>query len=256
MEGLNEILPAGIVYKFIILGHTKSQTMSKQADKIIREKSAEFAHWSETFNSFMEFSYNNVGYSEIDEVNIWMDTESMYADILDTMIRMSGVRDEWEGPQSMPLAVKGGLEVFYRAEKIESLYRFGTDEIGFILYTDLFYAENIRKMNDDFWFMMSELSQLGKLDLWENRIFEDSDVRREPDLHRKSKSTIFSMIRTAIAMDKHFGSCEDLGAVFVRWKYETPWKELLERGAHAFRNLYRINYELWRKRKRDYQPLI
>ena len=60
------------------------------------------------------------------------------------------------------------------------------------------------------------------------------------------------MIRNSIAMDKHYGSCEDPGAVFVRWNYVTPWKELLEKGAHALRNLYRINYELWKKRKKDY----
>ena len=225
--------------------------MTKRADRIIREKSAEFSHWSETFNTFMAMSYNDVAYQAADEADIWMDAEIMYEEILDAMIRISGIRDEWEGPLFLPLAVKGGLEIIYRAAKIESQYIFGTDEIGFFLSTDLSWAENLRKMNDDFWFMMAELSQLGKLDLWENVVLPDSEVRKEPYLYRKSKSQIYSLIRNSIALEKHYGTCEDLGSIIVRWNYDTPWDELLEKGTRVFRNLYMMNYELWRKRRKN-----
>ncbi len=87
---------------------------------------------------------------------MWLDTEVLYEEILETLISMSGVKDEWEGPEVFPLAVKAGLSVHYRAARIESRYIFGTDEIGFFLQTDFSFAENIRKMNDDFWFMMGE----------------------------------------------------------------------------------------------------
>ncbi len=225
--------------------------MTKRADRIIREKSAEFSHWSETFNTFMAMSYNDVAYQADVVADIWMDTEIMYEEILDAMIRISGARDEWEGPLFLPLAVKGGLEVIYRAAKIESRYIFGTDEIGFFLSTDLSFAENLRKMDDGFWFMMAEISQLGKLDLWENVVLPDSEVRKEPYLYRKSKSKIFSLIRNSIAIEKHYGICEDLDSIIVRWNYDTPWVELLEKGAQAFKNLYRMNYELWRKGRKN-----
>ena len=150
----------------------------------------------------------------------------------------------------MPLAVKGGMDVYYQAEKIESLYRFGTDEIGFFLYTDLFYAENIRKMNDDFWFRMCELSQLGTLDLFQSLVFPASEVRQEPFLHYKSKSKIYSLIRNSIALEKYLGTSEEIGSLIVRWNYDIHWNELLSKGSQALRNLYKINYELWRKRKK------
>ena len=224
--------------------------MTTLAERIILEKAEEFPHWSRTFRSFLEISFNNASYQSADEADIWMNTEIMYAEILDTLIRISGVRDDWEGPLFFPLAVKGGLEVIFHAKKNESRYVFGTDEFGFFLSTDLSYAENIRKMNDDFWYMLSELSQLGELDLWENIVLPDSEVRKEPYLHRKSKSKIYSLIRNSIALEKHYGTCEDLDSVIVRWKYDTQWKELLEKGAPAFKNLYKINYELWRKRRK------
>lgn len=224
--------------------------MTTLAERIIKRKSAEFAHWSETFNSFMDMSYNTESYEEDNQIVIWTDTELMYAEMLDTMIEISGIREDWDGPHFMPLAVKGGMEVYYQAEKIESLYRFGTDEIGFFLYTDLFYAENIRKMNDDFWFRMSELSQLGTLDLFQSLVFPASEVRQEPFLHYKSKSKIYSLIRNSIALEKYLGTSEEIGSLIVRWNYDIHWNELLSKGSQALRNLYKINYELWRKRKK------
>ena len=147
----------------------------------------------------------------------------------------------------LSLAVKAGLSVHYRAARIESRYIFGTDEFGFFLQTGFSFAENIRKMNDDFWFMMGELSQLGRLHRWENIFFADSEIRQEPWFHRKSGSHIYSLIRNAILLEKKHGSAEDLDSLYVRWDYDTPWEELLEKGGHAFKNLYRMNRALWQK---------
>ena len=224
--------------------------MIKQSEKILREKSGEFPRWTRMFRSFLEIAFDRIRMQQSDEADVWSGTRMMYDEILVAMIGMSGVRDEWDGPQSLPLAVTAGLEVFYRAEKVESLYYFGTDELGFFLSTNLSYAENIRKMDDNFWFRVSELSQLGMLDLWESRGYTDAQKRREPHFHRKSKSTIYQMIRASVALEKHEGNCMDLGSVIVRWNYNTPWEQLLENGALAFRNLYKINEALWRKREK------
>lgn len=137
--------------------------MTKQSEKVLREKSGEFPRWTRTFRSFLEIAFDRLRMQQADEEDVWIDTRMMYEEILAAMIGMSGVRDEWEEPQFLPLAVTAGLEVICRAGKIESLYYFGTDELGFFLSTDLSYAENIRKMDDNFWFRMSELSQLGNL---------------------------------------------------------------------------------------------
>ncbi len=114
--------------------------MTKRAEKIIRERSNEFPHWTRTFRSFLEISY---GYLR--------STDTVEADILTTLILISCVRDEWDGPRFFPLAVKCGLEVIFRAEKIENQFMFGTNEHRFFLSSNLTYAENLRKMNDDFW---------------------------------------------------------------------------------------------------------
>jgi hypothetical protein len=50
-----------------------------------------------------------------------------------------------------------------------------------------------------------------------------------------------------VAWEKEDGSADDLGMVIIRWKYDTPWEELLDKGSAAFHNLYRINEALWKK---------
>jgi hypothetical protein len=38
---------------------------------------------------------------------------------------------------------------------------------------------------------------------------------------------------------------------FNSWNYDTPWNELLDKGATAFHNLYRINESLWKRRSKS-----
>lgn len=220
-------------------------------EKIIIEKREFFPAWSRVFDSFIRMSYHAPGFDTLDEGGLWLDTEILYNEILETLIQIGGVNDQWEGPEVFPLAVKAGLSVHYRSAQTESRYIFGTDEIGFFLQTDFAYAENIRKMNDDFWFRMAELSQFGRLDRWENIVFTDAQKRLEPWFHRKSGSHIYSLIRNAILLEKEHGTCMDLDSIYVRWDYDTPWEELLDKGGHALRNLYRMNRALWQKRPKS-----
>jgi hypothetical protein len=191
--------------------------------------------------------YQDILIPDKDEQKIWESMENIYATLLESMISLSGVRDKWDGPEFLPLAVNAGLEVFYRSDKLECPFHFGTDANGFFLSTELIYSENIRKMDDRFWFQMAELTRFGKLDLWENRVFPESRLRQEPWFHRKSKSRIFHLIRSAVAWEKEEGLAEDLGMIIICWKYDTAWEELLSKGSAAFHNLYRINEALSKK---------
>lgn len=221
--------------------------MNRGAQKIIKELYPKFHEWNRDFREFLGLFYQDILIPETDEQKIWKSMENIYAIVLESMISLSGIRDKWEGPEFLPLAVDAGLEVFYRSDKLECTFHFGTDENGFFLSTDLICSENIRKMDDRFWFLIAELIRFGKLDLWENRVFPESRVRQEPWFHRKSKSRIFHLIRSAVACEKEDGSTEDLGMIIIRWKYNTAWEELLCKGSDAFCNLYRINEALCKK---------
>jgi hypothetical protein len=221
--------------------------MTIKSIRIKKEFSQKFPEWNRNFRSFLELYYSDIHVPEKAELEIWESIENIYASVLKAMISMSGVRDHWYGPEFLPLAVDAGLEVFYRADKLECLFYFGTDEHGFFLSTDLIYSEMIRKMDDLFWFHMAELTRFGKIDLWEHRGWPESRAKQEPWFHRKSKSRIFHLIRSAVAWEKEEGSSAELGMVIIRWTYDTPWEELLEKGSAAFHNLYRINEALWKK---------
>lgn len=47
-------------------------------------------------------------------------------------------------------------------------------------------------------------------------------------------------------IEKEEGFSGELGMIITRWQYDTPWKELLDKGSAAFHNLYRINEALWK----------
>ena len=222
--------------------------MIPKTEKIIRKKISEFDNWTDTKYSFLTMSMNTGDYSNDEQAFIWTDTDLMYSQIFETFLEIDNFRDGWTKEMSMPLAVDRGLAVYYRAEKTETLYHFGTDELGFFLSTDLFDTENIRKMNDQFWFMFSELSQLGTLDLFENKVVPYAEERKAPYLHRKSKSILYTLIQHSFALERYYGTNEDMGSIIVRWDYDIPWDELLDKGWQALRNLYRMNLELWKKR--------
>ena len=221
--------------------------MTRKAERVRKELSPMFPEWTRYFKRFLELYYSNIYYSETEEDEIWKSMEKIYASVLEAMIEMSGIRDQWEGPEFLPLAVNTGLEVFYRADKLECPFLFGTDELGFFLSADLIYSEYLRKMDDQFWFRVAELTRFGELDLWEHRAWPDSRAKKEPWFHRKSKSKIFHLIRSAIAWEKEDNYSGDLGMLIIRWEYDIPWDELLDKGSAAFHNLYRINEALWKK---------
>ena len=223
--------------------------MTRKAGRVKKELSPMFPEWTRNFRRFLELYYSNIYYSETEKDEIWKSMEKIYASVLEAMIEMSGVRDQWEGPEFLPLAVNAGLEVFYRADKLECPFLFGTDEFGFFLSADLIYSEYLRKMDDQFWFRVAELTRFGELDLWEHRGWPDSRAKKEPWFHRKSKSKIFHLIRSAIAWEKEDNDSGDLGMLIIRWEYDTPWDELLDKGSAAFHNLYRINEALRKKRR-------
>ena len=222
--------------------------MTRKAEQIKQAVQPNYPEWTRTFRSFLRQHYSDDYFSETEEYEIWEAIEKMYASLMEAMMGMSGIKDQWEGPEYLPLAVKAGLEVYYRALKLECPFFFGTDELGFFLSADLTYSENLRKMDDRFWYRMAELTRLGELDIWEHKGWHGSQVKREPWFHRKAKSKIFHLIRSAVAWEKHEGDSADLGMIIVRWDYDTPWEVLLDNGSAALQNLYRMNETLWKRR--------
>ena len=222
--------------------------MTKKADLTLKKHSPKFPEWSRDFRRFLELFNPEIYIPENEEQLIWQSIQELYATVLQAMISMSGINDRWTGPEFLPMAVDNGLEVFYRSDKLECPFHFGTDEMGFFLSADLMYSEMVRKMDDRFWFQMAELIRFGELDLWENRVFPESQIKQEPWFHRKSNSLIFHLIRSAVAWEKEEGFAEDLGMIIIRWKYNTAWEDLLRKGSAAFLNLYQINEALWKKR--------
>lgn len=223
--------------------------MNKKAERIKKGLSSKFPDWTRDFREFIEWQHHGLYGPDFNETGLWDSIEYLYTTLMESMIHMNNIRDQWEGPEYFPLAVKAGLQVYYRSGKLECPFFFGTDEIGFFMSADLLYAEHIRKMDDNFWFYIAELTRFGELDLWEHRGWPESRVKKEPWFHRKTKSHIFQLIRSAVVLEKEDGHPGDLGMLIVRWNYNIGWEDLLDKGSAAFYNLYRINEALRKKHR-------
>jgi hypothetical protein len=223
--------------------------MANRNEQIMQELSPYFQEWTKDFQDFILWQHYGILESESDKIGLWDFIEYLYEVLFEAMIKMSRIKDQWVGPEHLPLAVKAGHVVYFRSEKLEFPFHFGTDELGFFISADLMYSEYIRKMDDNFWFLLIELTQYGKLEFLENRIFPDSQEKKEPWFHRKTNSAIFQLIRNAVAWEKEDGAPEGLGMLIVRWKYEISWEKLLLNGSLTLKNLYQINQALKKKHR-------
>ncbi len=226
------------------------KNMSKAAEVLIRKHTASFPDWSQCVNRFREIQMYESMIIPEDEFQICNDLYLICLEIMESLIEASNIKENWNHLHSLPSGSSGGLEIIYQSVAVKNNYTFGFDDVGFFLDTELSNMEGFRKMDDTFWFKLAELSQLGKLEYSMDRIPEPGDIRESPYLHRKSKSTLFTLIQDAIATEKLYGSPDYMGILIVRWKYNTSWEKLLCNAVHALQTLYYLNKTLEAKRKR------
>ncbi len=132
------------------------------------------------------------------------------------------------------------------AEKLGADYELGYDTRGFFLNTQLRHPEHLRRMDDSFWHELLSLWTLGAVEYQPNiPVGTDSGAAAEKKL--KSKSEVFRMIRDVVLLEsQEYDTICDLGGLEVRWPANMDIGELIMSGDAALRNLYNLNYRLWR----------
>lgn len=217
----------------------------------IEQQSSDFEQWSECLNEYWYTIANANTLSEeaYTKAHIaFLDVQNVIAKFV---IRNSRAQEDFESTPYF-YAFPFGQETLFRSRKQQEDYKFGIFGEEFYIETYITNPLNIKHMPDEFWAIFMETMNYGDFCFQENASpINKGDDSPRPELLRAARSSIYKMIRNCLFLEQWAeNSVPDLGWFKVSWPTDTPWKDLLEKGTHAFRCLYRLNYMLYRY---DYQ---
>jgi hypothetical protein len=218
--------------------------MNNSLTSLIEKKTANYARWDMILRDFLKVTFDEHEFDDDQHLQIIKNTNELYIEIANVFIEYGKYKDDLEIKSYFPTTF--GLEIFIQSKKMGCNFKFGSDEDGFLLEVYLHNLENLRKMSDEFWRELLELSTLGKFDFEENiSPWASVDQEHEPAL-KNSNSGIFRLLRNHILLSLQKDDLCDVGSLSVRWPFHNDWNTLLAVGSQAFRILYNANYSLWR----------
>ena len=210
-------------------------------EKLIDESSIHFGKWTNTLNDFKEYAFegNSENYSKYHDKVI----ESLY-EIHLKFKEFAQVKDNWK-----PEMVSGhayGLELHFKSIKTKNVYRFGFDYEGLYLSTYLINWGNLGLMKDEFWQIIHHLKDYGAVHPITS-YFSKEDKKRYPEIFRNNTGLTYPLLRHYF-LSKLVGSNHEGPELRLSWDKETYGiNDVLKLGCQAFKELYRINYLLWKK---------
>jgi hypothetical protein len=203
-----------------------------------------FDDWDRTLNNFVEIYLSQENSNEhdgiIDETSTRL--HQLFLTALFAFIEEGNFKDKWFYSKA-PNMFRYGQSTTVRSEKLGINIDFGVYLYEFFLNCHFVLARHIPSMDDTFWKLILELQSLGNMEFAENAVPLIEKVSEADRLMRYNKSQIFRLIRNYIFLE---GDVTDFGALEVKWGIRTSLDTLLANGSIAFRNLYRINYLLFR----------
>lgn len=66
--------------------------MTRQEERIIKELSLQFPEWNSDFRNFLEWQHYGLIGSDTDIYRMWESMENLYAVLMASMIRLSGIK--------------------------------------------------------------------------------------------------------------------------------------------------------------------
>lgn len=217
-------------------------------EKIIKSNSDRFKKWNRQMREQVEVNYHLKEFDDKERERIFFSTNDLLFKIAQNFFRYGNFKDEWD--TSKCYINVGGQNLLLKSLKLNQTFDWGVDNDKFYLQSYLMHAENLRHMKDDFWETMLGLKQYGEFKFVENARL---DSKRRQQFENKT-SNVFRVIRNYMLFQiDNFNSDDfrrsndlDLGWFEIRWDFGTSWDEILENSCKAFKDLYRLNYQLWK----------
>jgi hypothetical protein len=234
--------------------------MTASFQKHLDDISRKFPNWDEILGEYLSTLWGDEE-TDIDEdriikskVNSSSSFHYVLADILQLFISYGRFKDEWDLPPMMRIfPFPPGQEALASSKKLNEVFSFGFLANEFFVEAGIVHPENIKHMPDEFWTHFFNLFSLGNFKFEDNAVpdIDDSECP-QPQLLKSAKSTVYRIIRNCILLEQYsWNGCADLGSFWVSWPQETDWRTLIEKGCEAFKNIYGLNYMLYRHRYRQ-----
>lgn len=215
-------------------------------EKIIKSNTHKFDKWNQQKQEQIDVIYNLNDFDQKERERIFHATSELLSEISESFFLHGNFKEEWNTLKS-PLNF-GNQNLIFEPLKKNFTFDWGVDNDKFYLQTYLTNTANLRHMKDDFWEMMLRLNQYGDFRFIENAWLDSKESKR----FENKKSTVFRLIRNYIlfnvddSTDNQHDTNMDLGWFEIRWDFSTDWSTLLENSCKAFKDLYQLNYLLWK----------
>ena len=204
--------------------------MSKESDK--------FNEWHHILYEYF-CSEQNSDELDLNQPNI----HQLLFEFLSIIQKGSKVRERFSLPQ-LALTIVGDA-VVVDSEKLKLSITFGIYMNRFYLESSFNYPEHMGKVDDEFWFNLCSLSQLGRVEFQEHTCPDTELSRKLEKKHRAMKSSVLAAIQNYIICTDN--DCINDGSLEVSWSINTDLGELLHKASRVFACLYKMNYQLYRR---------
>jgi hypothetical protein len=218
--------------------------MDSQLDLLLKSNASKIDHWKIAINTFNDLFQQDEEVDFETKNNLRENAANALGDISNLFFKHGAFKDTFDN-KYMSLNIYG-LDVIIRSQKTESIYYFGIDRTRIYLTTQLRYPENIRFMEDSFYWEILNLKVLGEFNLEENGSHPSKLKKMYPKFFNNSKSNIYRLLRNNIVdstLDEQIREVENFK---ISWPSDINLTEFITKSSLAFKVLYKLNYELWK----------
>jgi len=207
-----------------------------------------FEDWDDIMRDYYELTYgkDNDDADDLDKnIKNTLELHNIFETLLMYFTRYGKFKDSWGFPARMndfPFRQHATVG----SGKLGVDFDFGLDYGNLFLSTYIRYPSFIKNMDNTFWSLFTELDSLGQFNFVENSFPSSNDAEIAMKKFKNSNSSIFKLIRNHIFFEHYDGGSVDYGWLEIKWPISTSWDIIVKNGSSAFKNLYRINYMLYR----------
>lgn len=119
----------------------------------------------------------------------------------------------------------------------------------FYIFTKINLPNSLYSMDDEFWFLLCQLSDIGKFSFKEEHTPSREIRKKYPQLFNK-RGNIYKLFRNFLLNQIEYGFCNSIGYIEVRWENNIKSDKLILNYCKAFKIMHRINFLLWCENKK------
>ena len=216
--------------------------------KIINDNSKLFEKWDRQLQEHYQSTFQVGKFNETEETKLFYQTNELLYDIAKNFFKYGNFKDEWDNSKCYMNV--GGQNLIIKSLKTNHTFHFGVENDEFYLNAYFMYPENIRHMKDDFWQTILGLKKYGNFKFVENSGINSKEKKffenKTSDVFRIIRNYILFQVETMNTTDYQRSPDMDLGWLEIRWKFDTDWGTLIENTCKSFKDIYKLNYQLWK----------